>query len=498
MNPQIRRLFFVFAALSFALVGMSTYWLWRAPELEARQGNPNLVVRQLTIKRGKIFAANAKTVLAANRRKNMQGRTWFLRRYPQRELTAQVVGYSTIGRSRTGLEESLNDYLTGSNANLSTILDRTVDKLKGLTQKGNDVVTTIDVRAQRVALQALAGKCGAAVALEPSTGRVLVMASTPSYDPNLIEKHYKRVIRTSAPCDPASPLFNRATQGLPAPAFIPGSTFKVVTATAALESGAFTPESTVSDPGYCIEYGKKVFNYAGQAGPHVYGTVDFGEAVENSINSVFCDMGKKLGVNRMLEYAKRFGFYEDPPLETPSEERAPSGLYHKGKLWEPENEFDVDPGRLAFGQERLLVTPLQSAMVVAAVANGGVLMKPHVVDRIVAPDGGIVIRTKPDRLRRVMKAETAAALTPMMVRVVESGTGTNAQIPGVAVAGKTGTAETGRGDENDTSFIAFAPADNPRVAVAVQLQNQASTGGETAAPIAKAIIAALLGRNSLG
>ena len=495
MNPQIRRLFFVFAVLFVALVGMSTYWLWRAPELEARQGNPNLVVRQVTIERGLVYASDG-TVLAKNRRKRVQGRTWYLRSYPKAGLGAQVVGYSTIQRSRTGLEESLNDYLTGSNADLSTIVDRALDRLRGLTQEGNDVVTTLDTRAQRVAMRALAGKCGAVVALDPATGRVLVMASTPTYDPNLVEKSFGRATRVAAPCRPSSPLLNRATGGLPAPVFIPGSTFKVVTAAAALDSGRFTPASTFVDRGYCVEYGKKVFNYADQAGPNVYGTVDFGESVENSINSVFCELGKRLGPKRILEYSKRFGFYEDPPLETPSEERTPSGLYAKGKLFEPEDANEVDPGRLGFGQERLLVTPLQMAMVAAAVANGGSVMKPHVVDRIVAPDGGVVTRTKPDEWRRAIKARAAAALTRMMVRVVESGTGTAARIPGVQVAGKTGTAETGRENENDTSFIAFAPALEAKVAVAVYLQNQDGTGGSTAAPIAKVVLETLLNRSA--
>ncbi|MDQ4081855.1 MAG: penicillin-binding protein 2 [Actinomycetota bacterium] len=495
MNTQIRRLFFIFAALFLALVGMSTYWLWRAPELEARQGNPNLVVRQLTIKRGLVLASDGKTRLAENRRRKVQGRKWYLRTYPTRGVAAQLVGYSTIERSRTGLEESLNDYLTGSNADLSTIVDRALDSVRGATQEGNDVVTTLDVRAQRVAMQALAGTCGAAVALEPDTGRVLVLASTPTYDPNLVERDFARVVRSNAPCEPASPLLTRPTGGLPAPVFIPGSTFKVVTATAALDSGRFSPSSTFVDPGYCIEYGRRVFNYADQAGPHVFGTVDFGEAVENSINSVFCELGKRLGPKRILDYAKRFGFYEDPPLETPSEERTPSGLWAKGGLFEPDDPNEVDPGRLAFGQERLLVTPLQMAMVAAAVANDGVLRKPYVVDRIVARDGGIVTRTEPEDIRRVMRRETAAALTPMLVRVVESGTGTAAQIPGVPVAGKTGTAETGRANANDTSFIAFAPADRPKVAVAVFLQNQDGTGGSTAAPIAKRILENVLARN---
>ncbi|MGH3113296.1 MAG: hypothetical protein ACRDOP_07510, partial [Gaiellaceae bacterium] len=162
MNPQIRSLFLVFTFLFVALIATATYWLWRAPDLEARQGNPNLIVRQLEVQRGLIYAANGRTVLAQNRKRELEdGRVWWLRRYPQRELTAHAVGYSTIARSRTGLEQSLNDFLTGSNANLSTVIDSTLDKLRGLTQQGNDVVTTLDVQAQRTAMSELASACGA-------------------------------------------------------------------------------------------------------------------------------------------------------------------------------------------------------------------------------------------------------------------------------------------------------------------------------------------------
>ena len=493
MNPQIRRLFFVFAFLFAALVATSTYWLWRAPELEARQGNPNLIVKQLSIKRGLIYASDGRTVLAARKRQKLKdGRVWWVRRYPQHQLTAQAVGYSTVERARTGVEETMNDFLTGSNANLSTVVDRTLDKLRGLTQQGNDVVTTLDVRAQRVAMQQLGGNCGAAVALEPKTGRVLVMASTPSYDPDLVDSNFRAIERIDAACEPAAPLLNRASAGL----FIPGSTFKVVTAAAALDSGRFTPDSEFDDPGYCVEYGRRVFNYADQGTPSGYGRVTLFQALENSINSVFCNVGKELGAGTILDYAERFGFYDEPPIELPSEEVRRSGLYRDGTLFRPENPNEVDPGRLAFGQERLQVTPLQMALVAAGVANDGVVMEPQVVERIVAPDDAVISRLEPNEWKTAIKPRTAAELQAMMSAVVESGTATGAQIPGVSVAGKTGTAETGREGQNDTWFIAFAPVENPEVAVAVALSNQDGTGGATAAPIAKAIMEAILGRNT--
>jgi peptidoglycan glycosyltransferase len=224
----------------------------------------------------------------------------------------------------------------------------------------------------------------------------------------------------------------------------------------------------------------------------VFGRVSFATALEHSINAVFCEIGKRIGPLTVLDYARRFGFYSDPPLETPSAERAPSGLYDRGRLFRPHDPNQVDPGRLAFGQERLQVTPLQMAMVAAGIANGGVVMQPYVVEKITAPNGSTVSRTHPHELSRAVKPETAAELTSMMEAVVRSGTGTAAQISGVPVAGKTGTAETGVAGLNTTSFIAFAPANAPKVAVAVFLENQHGVGGRTAAPIAKAIMEALL------
>ncbi|HET9214521.1 MAG TPA: penicillin-binding transpeptidase domain-containing protein, partial [Gaiellaceae bacterium] len=295
----------------------------------------------------------------------------------------------------------------------------------------------------------------------------------------------------TAPCQPASPLLDRATAGR----FVPGSTFKVVTAAAALDTGTFNPESRFDDPGYCTLFGRRVFNFSDQGTPSGFGNVSLADAVENSINSVFCNIGKELGADVVLDYAERFGFYDRPPIELPSDEVAISGLYRNGRLYRPDDPDRVDPGRLAFGQERLLATPLQMALVAAGVANDGVVMEPTLVDRIVAPDGDVVERFGEDEWKEAIKPSTAAELTAMMTRVVASGTATGAQIPGVEVAGKTGTAETGVAGRNNTWFIAFAPARNPEVAVAVALTNQSGTGGATAAPIAKAVMEAVLGGN---
>ena len=299
---------------------------------------------------------------------------------------------------------------------------------------------------------------------------------------------------TKSPCppEPAAPLLNRATQGL----FPPGSTFKTITAAAALDDGVYTPGLDLQRPGYCTEYGKQVHNALDQNGPEAFGLVNFVQAYEHSINAVFCNIGQKLGARRVLEEAKKFGFYSVPPLETPADARSASGLYHHGKLFDPSSSSGysrVDPGRLAFGQEAMLTTPLQMAMVAAAVANGGVEMKPTLIKEVIAPGGSVVARLHPHKLREATKPETAAQLKDMMVKAVEGGTGQNAQIPGVLVAGKTGTAETGVPNVYDAWFIFFAPADNPTIAGAVVVESQRNGfGGAIAAPIAKAVMQALL------
>jgi peptidoglycan glycosyltransferase len=490
VNRQISHVATFSLVLLVALILGTTYWqTWASGGLAAKQDNAIQRVAQFTVKRGKFFGPGGKLTFATNVRRKVRGQTLYFRRYPTRGLVAQTVGYSTQFRSRTGLEESLNDYLTGTNSNLNTVLRTTVDRLKGATITGNNVFLTVNAHAQRVALNALGSQCGAVVALEPSTGKVLVLASSPTFNPNDAEANFGAITKIKAHCQPASPLVNRGTAGL----FTPGSSFKVVTAAAALDTGRFTPSSQFYDPGYCIEYGKRVRNAGDPESPEQFGTLSFFQALEHSVNSVFCKVGIALGARTILDYAKRFGFYSLPPLETPSNERSPSGLYdNHGRLFFPQHDSQVDPGRLAFGQERLRVTPLQMAMVAAGVANRGLVMKPYVVDRIEQPNGSLVTRTSPSMLGRAIKPQTAAELNSMMQAVVTGGTGTAAAIPGVPVAGKTGTAETGNSGINTTWFICFAPADHPRFAVAVVLQNQTGFGGATAAPIAKTVLQALL------
>jgi penicillin-binding protein A len=488
MNKQVSQVGVAALVLIISLIVGTTYWqTWANAGLADRQDNAIRLVAQFSIDRGKIYAADGKTLLATNVKRQVSGQTLYFRRYPTGPLFSDVVGYSTQTHNQTGLERGYNDYLTGSNANLDTVFRKTVDKLKGATVRGNDLVLTIRPGAQALALRAMRGKCGAVVALNPSTGAVLTMASSPAYNPNLIEKHFAQALRSGGRC---GALVNRATAGR----YQPGSTFKVVTATAALNSGRFTPESTFDDPGYCEEYGQRVRNAGNPEAPEAFGHVTLFQGLQHSINSVFCNVGKAIGAGSILSYAKRFGFYDLPPLETPENERLASGLYNRGRLFDPKHpETQVDPGRLAFGQERLQVTPLQMAMVAATVANHGVLMRPHLVQRVVAPGGKTIVRAKPHKLARVMSPQVASELNAMMQAVVTGGTGPKGAIPGIPVAGKTGTAETGRGNIYTAWFIAFAPANHPQVAVAVVVEDQpGGFGGEVAAPIAKQVMEALI------
>jgi peptidoglycan glycosyltransferase len=493
VNKQLRHVCVTALILLAALIVSTTYWqTWAVGSLANRQGNATELIARLTVDRGKILAVG--NLLATNRRHHKRGITVFTRHYPQNDLAPQVVGYATTLGTTTGLEQSLDDYLTGANTNLSNTFKQELDKLGGQTVKGDNVQLTLRPDIQRLALQQLAGRCGAVVVLDAKTGAVLTMASSPTYNANLMVQPngYNTVKKIKGTCGDASALVNNAAAGL----YPPGSTFKMVTAAAALDSGAFTPTSPFNDPGYCIEYGQHVSNAGNpdQNGPEAFGNVTLAQGFEHSINSVFCNIGKQIGGEEILKYAKRFGFYSLPPLETPSDERQISGLYKNFKLYDPTSESQIDPGRLAFGQFNLLATPLQMAMVGQAIANGGKEMQPYLVNKIVAPDGSLVAKTTPQVLGRPIKPSTAAELNQMMQLVVQGGTAAGIFPAGLKVAGKTGTAELGLGTVYDAWFVCFAPADHPRYVVAAVVEKQPNGfGASVSAPIAKAILEKLMG-----
>jgi peptidoglycan glycosyltransferase len=499
VNKQLRHVAVVALVLLAVLIVSTTYWqTWAQADLAARKDNSIKVIERLTIDRGKFLAHG--TVLATNRKHRKRGITIYTRHYPQNDLAPQVIGYSTKAGTIVGLEQSLDDYLSGVNTNLTNTFKQELDRLGGQTVHGDNVILTLRPDIQRLALNQLGRRCGAVVVLDAKTGAVVTMASSPTYNANLMLQPtgFNKVKRIKGTCGDASALVNNAAAGL----YPPGSTFKMVTAAAALDSGAYTPNSPFTDPGYCIEYGQHVSNAGNpdQSGPEAFGTVTLAQGFEHSINSVFCNVGKHIGGEKILEYAKRFGFYSLPPLETPPTERVASGLYkttRRGrKLYDPTSESAIDPGRLAFGQFNMLATPLQMAMVGQAIANRGEELQPHLVDRIVAHDGSLVSKTTPRVLGHPIKPQTAAELNQMMQLVVQGGTAASVGFPSsLKVAGKTGTAELGLGSVYDAWFVCFAPADNPRYVVAVVVEKQPNGfGASVAAPIAKAILEKLLAR----
>jgi penicillin-binding protein A len=495
VNKQLLHVSVAALLLLATLIVSTTYWqTWAVGDLADKQDNSIQLVSRLTVDRGKILAGG--TVLASNRRHRKNGLTIFTRRYPAGDLASQVVGYATEAGTTTGLEQSLDDYLTGANTNLTNTFKEELRKLGGQTVHGDNVILTLRPAVQRLALQELAGRCGAVVALDAKTGAVLAMASSPTYNANvaLQPRGIARIGHIKGTCGDASALFNNATQGL----YPPGSTFKMVTAAAALDSGAYTPSSPFNDPGYCVEYGQHVSNAGNpdQNGPEAFGSVTLEQGFEHSINSVFCKVGMHIGGEEILKYAKRFGFYSLPPLDTPPNASNASGLYKNGKLWDPTNNSEIDSGRLAFGQFNMLATPLQMALVAATIADRGMEPKPYLVQKIVAADGSTVAKTTPQMLGRVLKPQTAVELNQMMRLVVQGGTAATVGFPAsLDVAGKTGTAELGLGTVYDAWFVCFAPASNPRFVVSVVVEKQPNGFGATvSAPIAKAILEKLLGR----
>ncbi len=476
MNRPITRVYGLVVVLFALLIAFTSRWtVFEASSLRNSSLNVRGLLEQERIQRGAILAADG-TVLAhsVSKREGI-----FQRVYPLGEEFAVPIGYSFTDLGQAGLENYRDSVLTGQQTNnFQTVLDQ----LQGKRRRGDDVITTLQPRAQRVAIAALAGHSGSVVALQPRTGAVEVMASVPSFDPNPLSSlsNYEKLQRDTA----TTPLDNRATEF----GYAPGSTFKVVTATAAIDSGLYTPQSTLSGRDNILVSGLALQNDNNES----FGQITLTQALAHSVNTVYAQVAEKVGKSTLARYMRRFGFDSEPRLDFPAKEMSASGEYLKGHLLAPTSPI-VDVGRMGIGQDKLRVTPLQMAQVAAAVANGGRLMVPHLTDRIVDPEGRTVTRVKPQLQSVVMKPSTASSVRSMMEAVVNEGTGESARIPGVQVAGKTGTAETQIGVAvNNVWFIAFAPANNPTVAVAVTLEHVPGQGAAFAAPVARQVIEALL------
>jgi len=474
MNTPITRLYLVVLGL-FAILIVGTSWntVFRADALRDNPRNRRELLEQQRIRRGVI--RDDKGNLLARSIRHSDGT--YSRTYPDDNLFAHAVGYSFTRFGRAGLEQSQNSALSGTTNELGTIFDR----LSGGQPEGDDVLTTLDPDAQRVALQGLNGRKGSVVALDPRTGAIKVMASVPGYDPNAIANPgtFTRLNR-----DDDAPLLNRSTQS----GYPPGSTFKVVTAIAAMDSGEFTPDSKVSGKNLKPISGVPLRNFNNED----FGEITLTDALTHSVNTAWATVGEKLGKETMAKYMNRLGFNRQVAVDLPSDERRASGEFVDGRLIKPTSDA-VDVGRMAIGQDKLNVTPLQMAMVASAVANGGKLMRPHLTDRIIDRDGRTVEKVLPRSMAQVMSPEAAGQVRDMMGKVVEEGTGTAAALEGISVAGKTGTAEVDRPcGPNQVWFIAFAPREDPRVAVAVTIECSSGTGGEVAGPIAKNVMQELL------
>jgi peptidoglycan glycosyltransferase len=461
VNASVSRLFVLVLLLFAVLVGFTSRWtVFDAQALRDNPNNRRELLSEQLIKRGIIRADNGE-VLAGS--KPLSQKRWG-RRYPFGPLMAQPVGCTSLDRGNSGLEDYYNDPLTGRRTDAIGALAR----LLGPQKVGDDLRTTLSTKSQKVAMDELDAhpQRGAVVAMELKTGAVKVLAAKPTFDP------------ASARCGTN---LNLATQGR----FPPGSTMKTVTATAALDTGRYQPDSRVSGKNGKVISGAPLNNFGGED----FGDIDLTFALTNSVNTVWAEVAEKLGKKTMNEYMTKFGFYSDPPMDYPDDQMVPSGVVKPGRkgLVKPTSDL-VDIGRVGIGQGDLEVTPLQMASVAQTIGNGGMRMKPRLVAKVLDPDGRTIDEPLPEEAERVMSKDTADKLTAMMKNVVKEGTGTAAALEGVDVAGKTGTAEVNLQGLNDPWFIGFTD----RFAVAVALDRvQGGTGGTVAAPVAKKVLESL-------
>lgn len=463
----------VIALLLGAVVANLTYLqVFDSAALAANPANTRGLAEELRQQRGSVITRDA-VVLA----ESVPSGAEFKRTYPEGSLGAHVVGYYSPKYGRAGVEAAMNDALAGKRT-FASFADL-IDSLAGAQVPGNDVRLTIDSEIQAAAEKALGKNRGACVVIDPQTGAILALASAPDYDPAQVDAEWDALSSAGS-----APLVHRATNSL----YPPGSTFKVVTLTGAIGAGVADPDSTYKGPARIEIGGADITNYGGSS----YGTVTLTKATASSINTVYAQLADELGAERLVAQSERFGFGEKPALEIPTTASLmpdPAEMTQWETAWagvgQPVGEHDSPAGPQ--------VTPLEMALVAAGIGNGGVVMRPYLVDSITDEGGAVLSATTPRQWLTATDPTTAAIVRDMMVAVVKSGSGTRAAISGVTVAGKTGTAEAGKSVETHAWFIAFAPAENPRVAIAIVLEN-AGVGGRVAAPAARPVLQTALSR----
>jgi penicillin-binding protein A len=461
----------------FTLLIVNVNWIQvvRSDELRNNRSNTRVLAAEYDRERGAIVVAGTAVAESVP----TDGRLKYLRQYPQAELYAAVTGYHSLIYNNSQLERAENDVLSGSDGRLT--LRRLADLFTGRDPAGGDVVLTLDPAVQEAAMAGLEGVTGAVVALEPSTGAILGMASTPTYDPAQLSSHDPAAIRAYADeLDAAErdPRLNRAIGDN----FPPGSLFKVIVSAAALADG-YTPDTVVPAPQELpLPNSSSVIPNFGGSACDPSGEQTLLEALTISCNTAFAQLGMDLGEDRVREMAEAFGMdgeTYDIPLRV---EGSSIG----------DVEDDAALAQTSIGQRDVRMTPLQAALVAATVANDGVQMKPFLVDELQAPDLTVIDSTQPEEWREPVSADVADQLTEMMVSVVARGSGRAARIDGVQVAGKTGTAQVSEDVADHTWFMGFAPADDPKIAVAVFVANGGGTGGERSAPIARQVMESYL------
>jgi peptidoglycan glycosyltransferase len=436
--------------------------------------NVRNLYESFSAERGQIYAGNEPVALSVP----VDNQFKFLRTYPQAELYAPVVGYYTLNQGNAGIESALNALLTGQSS--SQFMEQVNALVTGSTPRGATVVLSIDHELQQIAADALGERAGSVVAIEPSTGRVLAMVSTPSFDPNRLATHSSSEVLSyyqSVEADSTKPLSNRAIAG---DQYFPGSVFKLLVTAAALESREFSAESEFENlPEIQLPLSTAIVTNSGGRLCGLGETVTIETALVLSCNVPFAELGLALGEGAIGDMADRFGFeatLEIPLAVTPS--RYPRGM---------------DQAQLmlsSFGQYDVRVTPLQVAMISAAIANDGQLMTPQLVDEVLANDLRVLDEFEPSVYSTPMSKRTANELRRIMVEGVQNGVASQGQVTGIPVAGKTGTAETGIDDGRSFWFTGFAPANDPKIAVAVVVEGDAAdgTGNSVAGPIARAVL----------